>query len=96
MERRMWYTPREKYLQGKIKLEYIAGKDTPAVRLTKLGTAEEHIRYMTDMLGLNLLGLNHYPLSEVNEINKNNKDSVNLLPMATFFKGVRKRIMKTL
>jgi hypothetical protein len=31
----------EKYLQGKIKLEYLAGKVTPADRLTKLGTAKE-------------------------------------------------------
>jgi hypothetical protein len=78
MERRMWYT-RGKYLQGKIKLECLAGKDTPADRFTKLGTAEEHIRYMTFTLGLNLLKLNHYPLSEVNEISKNNMDKNKLV-----------------
>jgi hypothetical protein len=67
MERRMWYS-REKYLQGKIKLEYLVGKVTLADRLTKLDTAEEHIRYTTDILGLNLLRTNHYPLSEISEI----------------------------
>jgi hypothetical protein len=54
MERRMWYT-REKYLQGKIKLENLAWKDTPADRHTTLDTAEEHIRFTTNILGLNLL-----------------------------------------
>jgi hypothetical protein len=67
MERRLCYTC-EKDFQGKVKLEYLAGIDTPANRLTKLGAAEEHIRYMTDILGLNLLGLNHYPLIKMTPV----------------------------
>ena len=54
MELRMWYT-REVYKQGDIELTYMSGKEIPANLLTKLGTANQHREFVSDIMGLQLL-----------------------------------------
>jgi hypothetical protein len=54
MELRMWYV-REKYMQGKINLEYMAGSNLPADKLTKLGSVEDHRNFAHAIMGHKLL-----------------------------------------
>jgi hypothetical protein len=54
MELRMWYL-REKYSQGCVDLDYMAGVTIPADKLTKLGNKASHAEFRTNIQGLKLL-----------------------------------------
>ena len=54
MEMRMWYV-RDEYAKGNTTLDWMQGGSIPTDKLTKLGTAEEHQVFCSNILGHNLL-----------------------------------------
>ncbi len=54
MELRMWYV-REKYKHGGVVVDYMAGVEIPADKLTKLGNKASHAKFRYNILGLGLL-----------------------------------------
>lgn len=50
----MWYL-REKYKQGNVVVDYMAGVSIPADKLTKLGNRGSHAQFRSEILGLGLM-----------------------------------------
>lgn len=61
MERRMWYT-REQFSKGTIAFGYVGTNENTSDKLTKLGTVNDHRNFVTDIMGLLLLGYNYYDI----------------------------------
>ena len=59
MELRMWYT-RLEFQKSNVTAEYLKGVDTVADKCTKLGTYLEHVKFATNIQGLNLLGYDYF------------------------------------
>lgn len=53
VELRQYYV-REKYLEGRVLVTYMAGQDIPADQLTKIGSKEQFIVFRNDVMGLKL------------------------------------------